>query len=296
MILGPIFAAAQGFIAGALVYGKSWAKGPQSTKIDGSLSARRLRALSIIDKVVPSKMGDDKFSKIAPGYRRVKESDGSITSYSYSEKLPKGFTGCGYLPCYVGRKLGDPKGITSCGLEAARKNAKAQGAWVDAGGDARPKPGDILLNANDVDIPTHIGIFIGINPDGTWKTADTGQASGDTEEAKYLTRVYDPVHVTTNGRRLAGWVDLDKVQFHDVDSVSGQIIDVRTREEFEGGHIDGAINIHVDDIVCPESDLPIDRSRPVFVYCRSGGRSRRAAHNLASKGFDVTDLGGWKPW
>ncbi len=287
-----------GAISGAATYGRSvilWANGTKPTKIDGILSARRIKALSFISEVVPSKIGDDRFSKLAPGYRRVKEGD-TIVSYANSTKLPKGFTGCGYLPCYVGRRLGDPRGITQCGLEGARKNAKEQNAWIDAGDDRRPKPGDILLYVNNSNVPLHIGFFIGINEDGTWKTADGGQANAsEVEEAKYLTRVYDPVKVTLGGRKLAGWVDLDKVKIQNIDSVSGQVVDVRTASEFEKNHIEGAINIHVDDIVCPESKLPIESNRPVYVYCKTGGRSRRAAHHLKSMGYNVTDLGAWSP-
>lgn len=297
-ILQTIFGAAVGVASGAASYGKIvrvWAQGPSPSKIEDSLSARRVRMLSIIGEVVPSVMGDAKFSKIAPGYKRVNE-DGQIVSYSYTTKLPKGFTGCGFLPCYVGKVLGDPRGITSCGLESARTNAKKQDAWVEAGGNARPRPGDIFLLVNDANIPTHIGIYIGLYEDGAWKTADSGQANGVVEEAKYVKRVYDPINVTLNGRKLAGWVNVDKLKIHDVSSVSGQIVDVRTAKEFSVAHIDGAINVHVDDIACPEGDLPIDKSRPVFVYCKTGGRSRRAAHQLESKGYTVTDLGGWQPW
>lgn len=289
-----------GAISGATTYGRSiklWAEGTEAVKLSEKLSPRRIKALSFISEVVPSKMGDSRFSKLAPGYRRVKEGD-IIVSYAHSTKLPKGFTGCGYLPCYVGRRLGDPRGITQCGLEGARKNAKEQSAWIDAGGDRKPKPGDILLYVNDSNVPVHIGFFIGMNKDGSWKTADGGQANNKTEieEAKYLSRIYDPAKVTLGGRKLAGWVDLDKVQIKNIDSVSGQIVDVRTASEFEKSHIEGAINIHVDEIVCPDSELPLKKNLPVFVYCKTGGRSRRAAHHLSSQGYNVTDLGAWSPW
>ena len=71
-----------------------------------------------------------------------------------------------------------------------------------------------------------------------------------------------------------------------------RLIDVRTEHEYRMGHIPGSENIPVDRI---ESILELtqDREVPLFVYCRSGARSRRAADELARMGFvSVTNLGG----
>jgi len=66
---------------------------------------------------------------------------------------------------------------------------------------------------------------------------------------------------------------------------NAQILDVRTPEEFASEHIDKARNINWlgDDFVTNVENL--DKSKPVFVYCKSGGRSAKASAKLAELGF-----------
>lgn len=76
-------------------------------------------------------------------------------------------------------------------------------------------------------------------------------------------------------------------------SVNQILVDVRTPEEFEEGHIDGAININVNDEAFKEQISKLDKSKPVFVYCRSGKRSAAAAAEMSKAGFkQVYDLEG----
>jgi len=56
------------------------------------------------------------------------------------------------------------------------------------------------------------------------------------------------------------------------------ILDVRTREEFSAEHLDGAVNIPLQEL--EERLNELDRSKPVLVYCHSGGRSRSASEIL----------------
>ena len=75
-------------------------------------------------------------------------------------------------------------------------------------------------------------------------------------------------------------------------SAAGVLLDVRTREEYADGHIDGSLNIPLQDMDTAEKHIP-EKSAPVFVYCQSGARSARAAHILKSRGYlHVTDIGG----
>lgn len=78
----------------------------------------------------------------------------------------------------------------------------------------------------------------------------------------------------------------------------GQLIDVRTTEEFGVSHIKDAQNICVTDADFEEKIKTLDKTKPVYVYCRSGGRSARAAKILEEKGFTkVYDLqGGITSW
>jgi rhodanese-related sulfurtransferase len=71
----------------------------------------------------------------------------------------------------------------------------------------------------------------------------------------------------------------------------GQLLDVRTTEEFSQGHIKGAVNLSLQDI--QTGALPsAQKDRPVYVYCRSGNRSAQAVGILEKAGYqDVTDLG-----
>ena len=72
------------------------------------------------------------------------------------------------------------------------------------------------------------------------------------------------------------------------------IIDVRTAEEFSTGHIDGAINLPVDQIGQRLSGIKgLKSGSTVLVYCRSGRRSAAAAQILQQRGYTrVLDGGG----
>ncbi len=80
-------------------------------------------------------------------------------------------------------------------------------------------------------------------------------------------------------------------------SESGYIIlDVRTAEEFASGHIPGAVNIPVETIDgCPEELSKKDQL--IFVYCRSGRRSKTAAEKLSELGYtNIVEFGGIIDW
>lgn len=66
------------------------------------------------------------------------------------------------------------------------------------------------------------------------------------------------------------------------------IIDVRTWEEYNLGHIKNAINIPYDEI---NENVNLDKEKLIFVYCKSGNRSELAYDNLIQLGYEVYDLG-----
>lgn len=74
-------------------------------------------------------------------------------------------------------------------------------------------------------------------------------------------------------------------------SNGGQLIDVRTAEEYAAGHIDGAVNVSLQDIQA--GTIPTAaKDKPVYVYCRSGSRSNQASAALKSAGYqNIIDLG-----
>jgi len=75
------------------------------------------------------------------------------------------------------------------------------------------------------------------------------------------------------------------------------IIDVRTRAEFESGHIQGAINIPNEDIGTEPLQELVGFDTTLLIYCRSGARSAQAANKLLRIGYsDVYDFGGVINW
>lgn len=70
------------------------------------------------------------------------------------------------------------------------------------------------------------------------------------------------------------------------------LLDVRTPEEYAGGHIAGSRNLPLQVITQVEDEIP-QKDTPVFVYCQSGGRSRRAAAFMEKIGYScVKNIGG----
>ncbi len=71
------------------------------------------------------------------------------------------------------------------------------------------------------------------------------------------------------------------------------LLDVRRDDEFEEGHIPGAINIPNESIGTEEiAELP-DKNQTIYVYCRSGNRNKQASQKLVDLGYtDVIEFGG----
>lgn len=68
------------------------------------------------------------------------------------------------------------------------------------------------------------------------------------------------------------------------------LIDVRTKEEYEDGHVVGSMNIPYDEI---DQNISLDKTKPILVYCQSGRRSGVAYATLKKLGYDVFDLGAY---
>jgi len=75
-----------------------------------------------------------------------------------------------------------------------------------------------------------------------------------------------------------------------------RLLDVRTPEEFAGGHIAGALNIPVQQLAARLREVA-PPGTPVVVYCRSGARSAAATQLLRSANFgEIVDLGAMTNW
>ncbi|MFL0354586.1 rhodanese-like domain-containing protein [Xanthomarina sp. GH4-25] len=64
-----------------------------------------------------------------------------------------------------------------------------------------------------------------------------------------------------------------------------QLIDVRTPKEFEEGHIEDALNIDFYSEKFVDEFNKLDKEKPVYLYCRSGFRSKQSALKLSEMGF-----------
>jgi len=75
-----------------------------------------------------------------------------------------------------------------------------------------------------------------------------------------------------------------------------RLVDVRSAGEYASGHLDGALNVPVQDLAKRMEELG-DKTKPVVLYCASGMRSASAAGMLRRAGLaDVHDLGAMARW
>jgi phage shock protein E len=82
----------------------------------------------------------------------------------------------------------------------------------------------------------------------------------------------------------------EKVNLQELINNGAKIIDVRTKAEFQQGHVRNSINIPLDKL--SDSLKKLDKSKPVITCCASGMRSASAKSILKSKGFTAVHNGG----
>ena len=83
-----------------------------------------------------------------------------------------------------------------------------------------------------------------------------------------------------------------------MDTQTGYIIlDTRTQEEYDQGHIPGAIVISHDEVLEKAESILTDKDQLILVYCRSGRRSKLAAQDLVDLGYtNIREFGGIIDW
>jgi rhodanese-related sulfurtransferase len=84
----------------------------------------------------------------------------------------------------------------------------------------------------------------------------------------------------------------------EADTSNFVIVDVRTPEEFQQGHVPNAINVPLSKIIENSSIFPSSKGKPIVLYCRSGYRAGQAAQALQSDGHQNLrhlegDMQGW---
>ena len=87
------------------------------------------------------------------------------------------------------------------------------------------------------------------------------------------------------------------IGWDEIDATDRFLVDVRTAGEFRRGHLEGAVNISVDELRARHAEIPRDASGtpvPIAVYCQVGQRGHTASRLLTQLGYDVANLdGGW---
>ncbi|MDT4860287.1 Thiosulfate sulfurtransferase GlpE [compost metagenome] len=101
-------------------------------------------------------------------------------------------------------------------------------------------------------------------------------------------------HAQTTDTRLSAKEFARKIQ----KTPGAQVVDVRTPSEFKAGHIKDASNVDISSGEFKSMASALDKSKAVFVYCLSGGRSASAAKYLRSEGYkEVYEMpGGMMEW
>lgn len=100
--------------------------------------------------------------------------------------------------------------------------------------------------------------------------------------------------VTASSAADAGSAPVPAAEALDLIADGASMIDVRTAEEFEAGHLDGAINLDVQEADFEERVAELPREASYVVYCASGRRATGAVETMLELGFaDVVNGGGY---
>ena len=82
-----------------------------------------------------------------------------------------------------------------------------------------------------------------------------------------------------------------------IESEDVTILDVRTQEEYNEGHIENSVLLPVNDISAKAEEILTDKDAKILVYCRSGNRSASTSKQLIKMGYtNVYDFGGMNSW
>ena len=113
------------------------------------------------------------------------------------------------------------------------------------------------------------------------------------------TSVFLAGKITGGEEQMAEYTSITMDEAKDIFMTEGDyiILDVRRADEFAEGHIPGAINVANEDIFNTEPTELQDKEQVIYVYCRSGNRSKQAAAKLAAMGYsNIIEFGGIMDW
>ena len=112
---------------------------------------------------------------------------------------------------------------------------------------------------------------------------------------KLLAAAISAVAITTSFVAYANTAPQTEQSVVQPEKAKGVWIDVRSAEEFNAGHLQGAVNIPHDKIIEGVKALGSDKDAPINLYCRSGRRAEAALTELKNAGYtNVTNHGGYE--
>ena len=112
---------------------------------------------------------------------------------------------------------------------------------------------------------------------------------------KLLAAAISAVAITTSFVAYANTAPQTEQSAVQQEKAKGVWIDVRSAEEFNTGHLQGAVNIPHDKIIEGVKAVGSDKDAPINLYCRSGRRAEAALTELKNAGYtNVTNHGGYE--
>ena len=112
---------------------------------------------------------------------------------------------------------------------------------------------------------------------------------------KLLVAAISAVAITTSFVAYANTAPQTEQSAVQQEKAKGVWIDVRSAEEFNAGHLQGAVNIPHDKIIEGVKAIGSDKDAPINLYCRSGRRAEAALTELKNAGYtNVTNHGGYE--
>ncbi len=112
---------------------------------------------------------------------------------------------------------------------------------------------------------------------------------------KLLVAAISAVAITTSFVAYANTAPQTEQRAVQPEKAKGVWIDVRSAEEFNAGHLQGAVNIPHDKIIEGVKAIGSDKDAPINLYCRSGRRAEAALTELKNAGYtNVTNHGGYE--
>lgn len=129
--------------------------------------------------------------------------------------------------------------------------------------------------------------------EGHLETGDIVEFKADSFKESYPAQAHAEDFVSKNKKTKGSKLDLtEAANLNEYDRQKFPLIDVRTKAEFDGGHVPGARLIELDDKFEEKIKSLYDTDSLLIVYCRSGNRSALAQSILEELGYSVIDAGG----